>query len=479
MKTVLKYSALSLFIFASFLACDNTEDLVLTEPESSFDVNATNFANIVLNPSFTENPAFSVSWSTEAESGATYEVVMATDAEFSNPVTLGSTDKSNFTIGVAELNQMLLEAGLEPYKSAPVYVRINNGSETTSTLTYNITPYAVDAPVITNPEAEAMITLDGENPDAEALSITWTDFSREGTAISVVYELQIAEAGTDFETFRTVGTVTNGNEYNLSNTQLNNLALNLGAEEFAEFEMEIRIVGIITSDTGENRRSSESIVFSVTTYAPYPFFYVVGDFLSNGQYGNNWSPADAVPLAASANGQTDFEGFVYFENGNNQYKFLPTRENFDGDYGDTGDSNGSFSGSIEVEGEVNCGLPNNEAGFYLIQMNTGNNTYAVRKQVWSMIGAATPNQWNDPDTDMSYNVAKKVWEVDIDLAPGEFLFRANDNWNDYQDKLGSNGEAGKVILGGNNLVFDGAAGNYHVELDLSNPRNYKYTITAN
>ena len=138
MKTVLKYAFLIAFAATAITACDNTEDLVLTEPETSFDINSTNFANLVLNPSFPENPAVTISWNDAENAGGTYEVVMATDAEFTNKVSLGSTDKTNFTISVSELNQMLLDAGLEPYMSSPVYVRINNGSTTTSALTYNI-----------------------------------------------------------------------------------------------------------------------------------------------------------------------------------------------------------------------------------------------------------------------------------------------------------------------------------------------------
>lgn len=206
--------------------------------------------------------------------------------------------------------------------------------------------------------------------------------------------------------------------------------------------------------------------------------YVVGSFLDDALYGAEWNAADAVALAASSANTTDFQGYVSIPNADSQFKFLPNVGSFDGDYGDTGDADGSYSEMIEQEDEVNAGTPNNEGGYFLVNVDTSELTYSLRPQVWGIIGAATPTGW-DSDTNLTYNPEDKTWFIDIDLIPGEFKFRANDNWDDDVDNLGAGDEEGMLSFNGDNLILDGEAGNYRVTLDLSNPRAYTYTLTAN
>ncbi|MCC4212281.1 SusE domain-containing protein [Leeuwenhoekiella parthenopeia] len=433
MKTVLKYSFLIAFAATTFMACDNTEDLVLTKPESTFEINATNFANLVLNPSFPENPAVTISWNTAENAGATYEVVMATDAEFSNSVSLGTTDQSNFTISVSQLNQMLLDAGLEPYKPSPVYVRINNGGETTSSLTYNITPYAVEAPVVTNPEADAVVVLDGENPDAQALSVTWTDFSREGTEVSVVYELQMAAAGSNFETPVSVGRVTNGGEYNLSNVQLNNLALSLGAEEAADFDLEMRIVGTITTDTGENVRTSEVVPFTVTTYESFTDLFLVGAATAPGWDNNNNNPAivrlpdnkDAYRFTGKFNGDA--------------FKLLEVRGQWQPQWGL---NNGNFASSEALGFDPDV-LSVSTTGYYTLDVNTKTGTYSITPYdaggattygAMGLIGSGRTGDdtgWGGDDIDFTQSTFDPhLWYLNnITLFDGQVKIRANNAWD--------------------------------------------------
>ncbi|HEA31118.1 MAG TPA: SusF/SusE family outer membrane protein [Leeuwenhoekiella sp.] len=206
--------------------------------------------------------------------------------------------------------------------------------------------------------------------------------------------------------------------------------------------------------------------------------YVVGSFLDDAQYGAEWTAGDAVALAASSANTTDFQGYVSIPNADSQFKFLPTLGTFDGDYGDTGATDGTYSETIIQDGEVNCGTPDNEGGYFLVNVDTSELTYSLRPQVWGIIGAATPTGW-DNDTNLTYNPEDKTWTIDLDLIPGAFKFRANDNWDDNVDNLGAGDEQGMLSFSGDDLNFEGEAGNYHVVLDLSNPRAYTYTITAN
>jgi hypothetical protein len=62
------------------------------------------------------------------------------------------------------------------------------------------------------------------------------------------------------------------------------------------------------------------------------------------------------------------------------------------------------------------------------------------------------------------------------MTAGEFKFRANDAWT---INLGGDSDADDSMnYDGPNLSV-AAAGSYNVVLDLSNPRKYTYTVTAN
>ncbi len=210
-----------------------------------------------------------------------------------------------------------------------------------------------------------------------------------------------------------------------------------------------------------------------------PKIFVVGNFLAASGYGADWTPADAAPLAASATGKTDFEGFVNMDVDAPQYKFLPTNVDFTGDYGDAGDSDGSYTGVLKQEGEVNAGTPDGTGGYFYVKADTEALSYSLTKTTWGVIGNATPTGW-DADTNMTYDPDTKTWSVTLDLTQQEatdngLKFRANDAWD---LNLGDTGADGSLEFGGDNIGVP-EAGNYTITLDLSNPRHYTYTLTKN
>jgi hypothetical protein len=159
---------------------------------------------------------------------------------------------------------------------------------------------------------------------------------------------------------------------------------------------------------------------------------------------------------------------------------LPTNANFDGDYGDTGTADGSYSGTIEQEGEVNVGLPAGQAGYYRVQVDTEALTYNLTRTEWGIIGNATPGGW-DNSTPMTYDPATKKWTViavmTAQSAPDNgWKFRANNAWEINLGDTTVNSTDGTLSYGGSNISI-AAAGTYRIELDLSNPRAYTYTIT--
>ena len=437
MNTLLKKSLFSLFALATLIGCDNTEDLILEEGQSSFEINSTNFSNLVLNASYPENAAFTISWNEELDAAATYNVVMATDESFTNEIALGTSEDTNFTISVSNLNALLLDAGAEPYKAFPVYVRINSESQSTEALSYTITPYAVAAPVITNPAADFSIVLDGETPDATALEMMWTDFSTEGTAVSVVYSIELAVAETNFEEVQTIGQVTDLNAFTLSNSQLNALALSLGADEESSIDLETRIRATITSDTGVNERLSLPVAFSVTTYSTA----VTNLFLVGSATAANWeNNNNNAPIIRDPNNKNVYSYTAKFNGGGDfAFKLLETPGQWQPQWGVT---NNTFV-SNETLGQEPGVLSVPTTGYYKLDVNTKTGIYSIAPYdasaatVYPAMGYIGSSRtggddgWSDPDSNLTQSTFDPhIWYAkNVKLFDGEFKFRANDSWD--------------------------------------------------
>lgn len=206
-----------------------------------------------------------------------------------------------------------------------------------------------------------------------------------------------------------------------------------------------------------------------------PMVYMVGNFQSQGGYGSDWTPADGVALTASDLGKTDFEGYVYVNADAPEFKFLPTNEGWDGDYGDAGATNGVYTGVLVQEGESNAGTPDGTGGYYLVKVDTDALTYSLDPFSWGLIGDATTTGW-DADTDMTYDTNAHVWTITMNLIGGNKIkFRANDGWD---VNVGDNDGDGTAEFGGSDIVVP-EDGEYTVTLDLTDSRNPEYTLTKN
>lgn len=323
---------------------------------------------------------------------------------------------------------------------------------------------------ILSPNTGEGVVLDPATPSNPGLSLTWEDISY-GTPTQVTYTVEIDKSGDNFDTPLVLTSTTN-TFATITSEALNAAAVGAGLTPFTQEGLEIRIKSSIGT-TGSEPAYSNVVTYLVTTYSTdLPRMYVTGNFGAASGYNNDWTPSAGVPLAASAFGATNFEGYVYMNVAAPEFKILPTNVSWDGDYGD----DGSFSGTLLQEGESNILL--SAAGYYLIKADTDLLTYSATPTTWGIIGAATPGSWNS-STPLTYNPTTKVWEGDMALTAGEFKFRANDAWainlGGYDASKPNTGD--QMSYDGPNLVTE--AGNFHVVLDLSNPRAYTYTLTAN
>ncbi len=189
-----------------------------------------------------------------------------------------------------------------------------------------------------------------------------------------------------------------------------------------------------------------------------------------------WTPAVAPTLAAAEIGQTNYEGFVYFMDATNEFKFLSPMEDGTFDWGTTdwGDDN-TYTGKLVEQDEVNC--KSTETGYHLVKANTADLTYSIVYTSWGVIGNATPTGW-DADTDLVYDSETGLLSITLMLTAGTdnaIKFRANDAWD---INFGDTGVDGSLEFGGDNIPAPETSGMYKITLDLTNPRAYTYTLEA-
>ena len=209
--------------------------------------------------------------------------------------------------------------------------------------------------------------------------------------------------------------------------------------------------------------------------APAPMLAVPGQY-------QGWNPGEAPLLAASAAGQTDFEGFIYMdidEADNQGFKFV---EGVDGvyDWGnpDWGQSKTDAQGTLVIEDEDNVKV--DADGLYYLQVDTGAGTYSTTLMSLGLIGDATPGGWGS-DTDFVYDATNNLLTLDINLINGnKYKVRANDEYViEFPGQFGPDSDGdGFLDTHQGDWIHEGDTGNYRVTLDVFTARKYTLTVTA-
>ena len=316
--------------------------------------------------------------------------------------------------------------------------------------------------IITAPQTgSAYILNPEENQLNTILTLTWNP-ADYGVPTEISYKIEFAMAGTSFAEPFLAGSTTN-TYLSWTIGEFNGAAVTAGLAPFVEGELDIRITSSVGS-LSSSPQLSDMITIKVT-----PFTTALPKIAVPGNH-QGWDPPTAPLLAASGFGETDYEGYIWLDGG---YKFVAPDATGGFFWGNTDwADDGSFTGKLVEQDETDCTA---EAGYYFVKANTEALTYSATSVNWRVIGTATPTGW-DSDTDLVYDPVSRTLSVDIDLTAGPFKFRGNNEWGQFD--LGTVDDDGH-LQGGGDLTFDGPAGNYHVVLDLSDPRAYKYSVTAN
>ena len=200
-----------------------------------------------------------------------------------------------------------------------------------------------------------------------------------------------------------------------------------------------------------------------------------------GQY-QGWNPGGAPLLAASAAGQTDFEGFIYMdidEANNNGFKFVEgVDEVYEWGNPDWGQSKTGAQGTLAISDEDNVTV--DADGLYYLQVDPALGTYSTTLMSLGLIGDATPTGW-DSDTDFVYDATNNVLTLDINLSNGgEYKIRANNGWDiGFPGQFGADSDGDGFLDSRQGMwVHENATGNYRITLDVFTARKYTLTVTA-
>ena len=181
--------------------------------------------------------------------------------------------------------------------------------------------------------------------------------------------------------------------------------------------------------------------YKVTPMGFSDYIYEIG-----GESG--WS----TPHALRGNGKGQYAGFYYLDS---EFKFKPNEDNWDGDYEKvTGDA---YAGTLTQDGGPNVDAP--EAAFYKIDVDLAALKYQLTA-ITSISIIGNGGDWSN-DIELAYNAEAGYWGATVDLAAGEFKFRANHDW-----AINWGGAFDNLTQDGSNLSVP-AAGSYIVRLFIS------------
>jgi len=334
------------------------------------------------------------------------------------------------------------------------------------------------APVITAGLTNNSVAVLAKANKDVAFDVTF-NAANYGFRGSVTYTLEMDKKGNNFAAATSLGSPSNtvlNSTYSLSllTNDLNNklLLLQAAPDVPVPTAVEFRVKAFINDSVP----TLYSPVISAT-YTPYYIpiiynkLYVPGNYEFASGYGtSDWAQPNAAFLA-SPKGDQYYEGFVYFANGNNEFKFSAGLDWNGTNYGD----NTGTSGILNTAGSAgNIKLAT--AGYYFITARTTDLAYSTTLTTWSIIGAITAPGYNwSNDVDMVYTPATKVWKATANFKAGEFKFRANHLW---AIAYGIDPVGGRVNVNGGNLSLP-ADGNYTITLDFSNAPTYRYSAVKN
>ena len=343
------------------------------------------------------------------------------------------------------------------------FVQVTDGANTYKSETLTIDIYAFgDAVVPVFGEVIKSVTLDPADPTGNIMLFTWEP-ARLGYNEEITYNVYA-----QFEDGDAVELASELKETSYSTTvdAFNDAIVSTGAPEDATSEVKFFVKAF--SETYASGVPSAVITIPVKTYiASYPdILYLPGSH-------QGWNPATAPMMYESTTAKGFYEGVIDLrtEDGSDvEFKFC-IKPAWGDDFGGIVKVS-TFAGEYaSATGAV--GAPDNikvPSGIYNIALNKKLNTiYMVQIGSLGVIGTAVGG-WSS-DINLVYDAEKHTFSAPVDIVPGEFKFRFNDDWTHSIGGTGLNNVSSMI---GNNLNYEGPEGNYKIVLNVSKT---PYTVT--
>lgn len=433
-----KLSYLMLSVTLLLGSCKVEDSLTITSPDPAFKLNTPGISSVFLNFALKDNPAFTINWIDEISKGANYTIEMSTDNAFTTPISLGTTNKNNFSMTVVDFNKAITNAGVTSFRDVAIYMRINTGSKITNSVLLLVTTYPVNAPTFSGIANGDAFVLSLANNDAVAVTVGWNDPILDSSLkVDIEYFLEAALPNTNFAVPIEAGKVINLKSITLTNAQLNAVAIKAGIPVDTAGNLELRIRSIITDGASKSKleRITTPITIKVTTYLTVLDLSTTWGVVGSGA--NNWGATPDLPFY-----KTDVAGVLaaYVNLTTGEIKF---REN--NDWANNYGSNSSTGGAI-TSGGGNIAVT---AGSYKIVLDFNNLTYTIESFSLGIVGGAYNNWGATPDFMLEYDQYSDVFRGIVTLIDGEMKFRMNNDWG---TNWGDTGKNGVLDLGGANIV---------------------------
>ena len=305
----------------------------------------------------------------------------------------------------------------------------------------------VTVPTLTLPD----LTLVRDN-GAETLAFSCTPIEPGFTA-SVNYFLEACLEGNNFEDVTQLYNGTTCDNIEFTVNELNSILLN-GFTEDATSSVDFRIRTVLEADAGLGVDDLE--YYSETVNGEATIFGLLRlDVLVDGK--------DPQKIKSPDSDGT-YGGYVKFEAGDSFTLLDP----------DNSITYGTGTSGLAIDGGT---ITVADAGWYSLSANTNDLSYTMEAYNIGLVGDATPNGWNTPDSKMDYNSADRTWEITADLTNGNFKFRLNDGWawnlggkgteDGSADNYDADNKTVQLSQGGKNIPVLESAGNYTIKLNIA------------
>lgn len=273
-----------------------------------------------------------------------------------------------------------------------------------------------------------------------------------GFEASARYFLEVDADGNNFASPIVVYNGVKADVISMTVSELNALLLRkFAADAVANAEFRLRAILAVDAGTGAPGTSNNPFQYISESKAVEVFAYGLPRLDLQG--------SGLTQKIESALGDGIYKGFVKLSTANPFTLFNPDTENVFG-YSD---------GAVVAGGDP---IVAGGDGYYnmLVDLNAG--SYSLSEYKIGLIGSATPNGWDTPDTKMDYDAQNGTWYISIDLIDGFIKFRKNDGW---AWNLGGSPDA--LTQGGSDIPVE--AGNYTITLTIINDATGSVVIKKN